>query len=105
VFPRRTDANQPEIVKAFRDLGCSVRSIHMVGSGVPDLLVGVQDGRAGVTLLVEIKDGAKPPSARRLTRAEQLFADNWLGRKPIVVSTVEEAAQAVAQARRGWTFC
>ena len=90
--PKRTDANQPEIVKAFRDLGCSVRSIHMVGDGVPDLIVGI----AGITLLVEIKDGKKPPSARQLTRAEALFHENWRGRKPEIVMSVTDAEEIVS---------
>ena len=39
-MPRRApriDANQPEIVKSFRKLGCTVQHLHMVGDGCPDL--------------------------------------------------------------------
>ena len=48
----------------------------------------------GVNLLVEVKDGEKPPSHRKLTDKEQNFHNRWLG--PLVtVSTVEEAKAAV----------
>jgi Holliday junction resolvase len=59
----RTDSNQTEIVAILRSLGCSVQMLHAVGAGCPDLLVGV----AGQNLLIEIKDGSRKPSARRLT--------------------------------------
>jgi len=36
----RTDSNQAAIVAAFRDLGCSVFTLHTVGRGFPDLAVG-----------------------------------------------------------------
>lgn len=35
----RADANQPEIVKAMRQLGAVVTPLHTVGRGVADLLV------------------------------------------------------------------
>ena len=36
---RKTDKNQAEIIRAFREHGCSVQSLHRVGGGFPDLLV------------------------------------------------------------------
>ena len=86
----KVDANQPEIVAALRKSGCSVEHLHSVGGGVPDLLVGV----AGLNLLLEVKDGAKPPSARKLTPDQVEWHGKWLGHKA-VVSTVEEALEAV----------
>jgi len=65
----RTDSNQAAIVAAFRDLGCSVFTLHTVGRGFPDLAVGCN----GLNLLIEVKDGSKCPSARRLTSDEQRF--------------------------------
>ena len=38
----RIDRNQPEIVKALRQVGAHVTSLAAVGDGVPDLLVGFQ---------------------------------------------------------------
>lgn len=83
----KVDANQPEIVSLLRRLGCSVQPIHMVGRGVPDLLLGI----AGRNFIVELKDGRKPPSARKLTPDEQEWHQNWLGQ----VDVIESEQQAV----------
>ena len=64
----RVDENQGLIVKALRACGATVRIITQ-GDGIPDLLVGYR----GHTILMEVKDGNKPPSARQLTTAEQIF--------------------------------
>lgn len=87
----RVDANQPEIVAALRQSGCSVEHLHSVGGGVPDLLVGVQ----GLNLLIEVKDGSKPPSARKLTPDQVEWHGKWQGQK-VIASTVVEALQSVA---------
>jgi hypothetical protein len=82
----KVDDNQTEIVSALRQIGASVQPIHMVGKGVPDLLVGFR----GQTLLLEVKDGSKPPSKRRLTPDEQEWHQAWRGHVAIVES-VEDA--------------
>ena len=79
---RKIDANQPEIVAAFRNLGCSVYQTHTVGHGFPDIVIG----KNGVNVLVEIKDGSKCPSKRTLTNDERKFAEFWKGRLEIVES-------------------
>ena len=71
----KTDANHQEIVSAFRKLGCSVLLLHTVGGGCPDICVGLNRK----SVLVEIKDGNKPPSARTLTKDEQKFHEEWKG--------------------------
>lgn len=85
-YAARIDANQNDIVKALRKAGAVVRIITQ-GDGIPDLLVAFQ----GRTILMELKDGDKPPSARKLTEAEQLFFDNWTGGPLFIVTSVEEA--------------
>ena len=55
---KRVDANQGEIVDALRAVGAKVQPLHMVGEGVPDLLVRYR----GDLHLVEVKDGRKPPT-------------------------------------------
>lgn len=83
------DANQSEIVAALRKIGASVTPLHTVGGGVPDLLVG----RAGQTWLIEVKDGRKPPSDRRLTPDQVEWHAAWRG-GPVAV--VEDAGAALA---------
>lgn len=71
----RVDSNQPEIVKAFRELGWSVLHTHTIGSGAPDIIVA----KNGFTACIEIKDGAKPPSQHKLTPDEIKFSSTWQG--------------------------
>ena len=81
----RRDDNEKEIIAAMRAEGAYVKAIN--DEGLFDLLVS----HRGETLLVEVKDGAKPPSARRLTDAEQKFHDEWPGSDLYIVNSVEEA--------------
>lgn len=62
---KRIDANQPEIVQALRRVGIAV----WVLSSPADLLTGHQ----GRFRTLEVKDGSKPPSARRLTPEEVAY--------------------------------
>jgi len=82
----RIDANQDQIVSALRAAGAIVRIVTQ-GNGLPDLLVGYR----GHTILMEVKDGKKVPSARKLTEAEQKFFDEWRGGMLRVVESVDEA--------------
>lgn len=91
----RIDANQGRIVAALRNLGASVAITSGAGNGLPDLLVGWQ----GETYMLEIKDGDKAPSAKKLTEAEQHFVDHWKGRPVAVVETVADALDAVMGGR------
>ena len=85
-YANRIDENQNEIVKALRKAGAYVRIISQ-GDGIPDLLVAYK----GVTILMEVKDGDKVPSARKLTEAEQKFFDEWTGGMLVIVNSVDEA--------------
>jgi len=85
-YANRIDANQNAIVDALRQCGAMVRIISQ-GGGIPDLLVGYN----GYTILMEIKDGDKSPSQRKLTEDEQKFFDEWTGGMLAVVNSVEEA--------------
>ena len=97
---KRRDENEAAIVEALRAAGCSVQQIEQ-GGGVPDLLVG----RAGVTLLMEVKNpaskgGAEPGQVRRKGRGRLMapqvtwFA-TWRGSPVIEVVSVEEAVAAI----------
>ena len=92
----KVDDNQPEIVKALRGIGAFVQSLASVGQGTPDLLVGFR----GLWHLREVKDGDKPPSARKLTPAEIEFIVGLCNRAPVyVVESVEQAVRVVTQPR------
>ena len=71
----KVDANQGDMVAALRKLGFTVEPLHAVGGGVPDLMLG----RGGRNYLVEVKDGSKPPSARKLTPAQVDWHAAWRG--------------------------
>lgn len=86
----KVDTNQAQIVAALRSIGATVAPIHMVGQGVPDLLVG----RQGINFLLEIKDGDKQASKQKLTEDEQAWHAEWRG-SVVVVRNVDEALKAV----------
>ena len=73
----KVDANHGDVAGAFVAMGCSVRSLAAVGGGIPDLLVAAPG--SGNTFLVEVKDGAKSASRRKLTPDQQAFKDSWRG--------------------------
>jgi hypothetical protein len=89
----KVDANHAEIVKALRSAGCGVLDLSAVGNGCPDLLVTLAVHPFDAVLL-EVKDANKPPSARKLTPAQEKFHRTWRG--PLrVVTTPAEALAAV----------
>jgi len=94
----KTDTNQSAIVAALRTVGCSVLPLHSVGKGCPDLLVA--SAPYGEMVLIEVKDGDKPPSARKLTPDQVEFHATWRGRIAVVCN-VKEALEAVGIPFRG----
>ena len=38
-YLKKVDKNQKDVVKALRDYGADVFLLHMVGGGIPDLMV------------------------------------------------------------------
>tara|TARA_Y100000310_G_C20699475_1_gene828378 strand:- start:5904 stop:6212 length:309 start_codon:yes stop_codon:yes gene_type:complete len=77
----KTDDNHKEIVKMFRDCGWVVLDVHTL-KDCCDIFIS----RAFQTIAVEIKDGKKKPSARKLTPGELKFRQNWLGHYRLVES-------------------
>ena len=70
----KIDANQPELVEAFRKMGCSVLIIAQLKNAC-DLFVS----KNHKTAAVEIKDGTLPPSKKMLTEGEYKFSQSWKG--------------------------
>ena len=83
----RTDGNHKEIMAAFRKLGFSVKDVSQL-KGFCDLAVA----RNNCTYLVEVKDGQKPPSKRRLTPEENEFHNNW-NDKVYVIESLEDVIE------------
>jgi hypothetical protein len=95
IFAARVDANQPDIVRALRGAGASVQPLHTVGSGCPDLLVGID----GANLLIEVKDGSKSPSKRILTPDQVEWHQAWRG-QVTVANSIAEALAVLKGSRR-----
>jgi hypothetical protein len=81
----RRDANERRVIDALRACGAYVKQIN--DEGLADLLVFYR----GHTLILEVKDGDKPPSARALTPAEQKFHNEWPGQNLFIVNSEHEA--------------
>ncbi len=91
-YARRVDANHGEIRKALEDIGAVVIDVHSVG-GALDLLTGFR----GRLVLMEVKDGAKAASKRKLTKAELATVERLQRNDitPAVVLSVDDALRAV----------
>ena len=83
----KIDPNQPDIVRALRAAGATVRSLAGVGDGCPDLLVGFR----GANYVLEVKD---PESQRglMLTPKQEIFFNTWGGQKALVASVLQALA-------------
>ena len=64
----KTDNNQARIVEALRNIGVTVKSLHAVGQGCPDLLCAV----AGHNFLIEVKS-----EKGKLTPDQVEFHQGW----------------------------
>jgi len=97
IYARRTDGNHTAIRTAFRKLlgDDNVVDTSRCGGGLGDLVITY----GGQILMIEIKDGAKPPSRRKLTKAQK---KSTLPTK--LVNDMDDVAQAVATLK-GWSHC
>jgi Holliday junction resolvase len=81
----RRDDGEDEIVDALRAKGVYVKKVN--AEGFADLVCWYK----GRTLILEVKDGKKPPSKRQLTDAEQRFHDDWPGDNLHIVLSADDA--------------
>ena len=88
---RKRKDNQSKINDNVRAHSSMFHDTGSLGGGFPDLVVGYR----GVLYLLEVKDGNKPPSKRRLTPDEQKFFNDWAGYPVHVVNSTEEAINAI----------
>jgi hypothetical protein len=101
-MPRRraakVDSNHGEVRDTYRKAGAVVADTSGAGSGFPDMVVSYR----GQVHLVEVKDGSKPPSARKLTPDQVKFHAEQasVGVTVHVVTCVDDALIAIG-ARKG----
>jgi hypothetical protein len=67
----RVDSNHSIVLGAFIACGCEAESTAAMGKGFPDIVA--EQKSTGRIFLVEVKDGNKPPSARKITKAQIEF--------------------------------
>ena len=91
----KVDSNQPDIIKALRQVGARVQPIHAIGKGCPDLLVAYRDQWH----VLELKDGAKVPSKQVLTDDEERWHDEFGQQAPVhICNSVESALRIIGAA-------
>jgi hypothetical protein len=85
------DGNQAAIMQRYRDFGCSVEDLGMVGGGLPDLLIGC----AGVSDLTEVKMPGED-----LRASQRTFNARWRGSRPWLVASFEDVEAHVIDMRK-----
>ena len=85
----KTDRNHQQIVTGLRGIGAVVYYIKEP----LDLLVGFR----GNTTLLELKDGEKSASQKKLRPSQEKFFRTWNGGPAVVVENLEEAFRAITQ--------
>lgn len=94
-YAKRTDANHAAIRDALRALGWVVDDLSGAGGGVPDLVVAIAPGKPH---FLEIKDGAKPFSAQKLTKAQEVW-HSYCWQITSKVRSLDEAVAALEWAK------
>ena len=85
----RKDGNHQAIVDGLRKAGVKVRVLNE--KDLPDLICGWRMN----LFLLEIKDGSRKPSERKLRPGQQKFADEWAGYPVCKVESLEQAFAAL----------
>lgn len=86
----RTDTNHTDIRRAVEKIGWSAWSTASLGDGFPDLICA----KAKRTVLLEIKDGSRQPSKRKLTDDEREFFAHWPG-ECYLVESIDDALRVL----------
>lgn len=90
-WAKNVDANQKQVVEMLRAHGVSVD--YWGEKGAPDLVCGYR----GVTFLVEVKDGKKVPSARKLRDSQIIWQQKWRGSPVWVVESADVVPTLLAR--------
>ena len=77
----KKDANHNEVADVFIALGYSVLDVSQL-KNCCDLIAA----KGKRSIAVEVKDGSKPPSARKLSSGELKFKEYWRGEWALIES-------------------
>jgi len=91
-YAERKDATQAGIVRFLEQCGATVCVLRAVEAGVPDLLVGWS--RDNYLVECKAEDG-------KLNTAQIVWHNNWNGRRPVVIRSVDEAQRWIEGLGRG----
>ena len=84
----KRDANEPEIIKALEDYGCTVCQLSSSDAlGIPDLLVSTP---SGMLVLIEVKMPKK-----KLRASQQKFFDKFCNSPVAMVESAEDAIEYI----------
>lgn len=85
----RRDDNHAAVKQALEANGWYVADTSQVGKGFPDLVAL----KCGQVEFIEVKDGSKRPSERKLSPQEELMAMRFhaAGKRILVIETVDQA--------------
>jgi hypothetical protein len=83
---KRTDANHAKVRDTLRAHAYVVHDLANLGIPVD---LGVESPYGGFPLFIEVKDGMKPPSARKLTDLAQKWAELTKDQTRVVLSPTE----------------
>lgn len=93
-YARRVDANHGTVKDRLQGEGFQVQDVSMYPGLGFDLIVTTMDDGGGPVWFLEVKDGDKPPSARKLTDSE-LEAKARYPQQFRLVNSPDEAVEAV----------
>ena len=91
----RKDANHNKIAAAFEKCGASVADTSRLGGDFPDMVIAL----CGFNVLVEVKDGSKPPSKSDLSKGQKKFQIEWRGWY-VVIKSVDDALALVGEIKQ-----
>lgn len=101
-YAAQKDRNHNEIERGLIARGYSVADTHALGNDFPDLVVSWPRNQIwpwGGCVLLEVKDGKKRPSKRKLSEGQADFRLHWRG-PYIVALSIEDALAQIERMRR-----
>lgn len=91
-YMKKKDDNHNEIVQVFREVGARILETYMVADTGCDFIALLNQR----VFVVEVKDGSKPPSSRKLTLNEICAREYW-AENFHVIESVDDAIKVITR--------